>query len=100
VAKSVRASIKGWREYLRDPVAAHPAISKLNPALNPEWMHFTRQALGDRGFVTGDDHSGKDLGKMEASRWTTMHQQLLELKVIQRPFDPTTPYTLQFADAR
>lgn len=96
VAKFVRASIKGWREYLRDPNAAHTAISKLNPALNPEWMQFTWQALGDGAFVTGDDHSGKDLGKMEAARWTTMYQQLLDLKVIQRPFDPATAYTLQF----
>lgn len=100
VAKFVRASIKGWQEYLRDPDAAHTAISKLNPALNPDWMHFTWQALGNGGFVTGDDHSGKDLGKMEASRWTTMYQQLLDLKVIQRPFDPATAYTLQFAEAR
>jgi NitT/TauT family transport system substrate-binding protein len=100
VAKFVRASIKGWQEYLRDPGPAHTAISKLNPALNPDWMHFTWQALGNGGFVTGDDRSGKDLGKMEASRWTTMYQQLLDLKVIQRPFDPQTAYTLQFTIAR
>lgn len=100
VAKFVRASLRGWRDYLRDPNAAHTAISRLNPALNPEWMHFTWQALGDGGFVTGDDRSGKDLGKMEATRWTTMYQQLLDLKVIQRPFDPATAYTLKFSDAR
>jgi NitT/TauT family transport system substrate-binding protein len=96
VAKFVRASVRGWREYLNDPSAGNAAISKLNPALNPEWMHFTWQALGDGGFVTGDDHSGKELGKMEAARWTTMYQQLLDLKVIQKPFDPATAYTLQF----
>src|SRR6201987_2271654 len=100
VAKFVRASLRGWRDYLRDPSAAHTAISKQNPALNPEWMHFTWQSLEDGGFVTGDDHSGKDMGKMEAARWTTMYQQLLDLKVIQRPFDPATAYTLQFSGAR
>jgi NitT/TauT family transport system substrate-binding protein len=96
VAKFVRASVRGWREYMNDPAPAHAAISTVNPALNPEWMRFTWQSLGDGGFVTGDDHSGKELGKMSGERWTKMYQQLLDLKVIQRPFDPASAYTLQF----
>jgi len=36
---------------------------------------------------------------MEADRWTTMYNQLLELKVIEKPFDPTKAYTLQFTPA-
>jgi hypothetical protein len=59
-------------------------------------MQFTWQALRDGGFVAGDDRSGKQLGNMEAGRWTTMYNQLLELKVIEKPFDPATAYTLQF----
>ncbi len=96
VAKFVRASIKGWRDYLNDPTLGNAAVSKANPALNPQWMQFTWQALRDGGFVAGDDRSGKQLGNMEAGRWTTMYNQLLELKVIEKPFDPATAYTLQF----
>jgi NitT/TauT family transport system substrate-binding protein len=99
VAKFVRASVRGWRDYLNDPMAGNAAVSKVNPALNQEWMQFTWQALRDGGFVTGDDHSGKQLGKMEAERWTTMYDQLLELKVIEKPFDPATAYTLRFTEA-
>ena len=96
VAKFVRASIKGWRDYLNDPTLGNAAVSKANPALNPQWMQFTWQAMRDGGFVAGDDRSGKQLGNMEAERWTTMYNQLLELKVIEKPFDPATAYTLQF----
>jgi NitT/TauT family transport system substrate-binding protein len=96
VAKFVRASLQGWREYLNDPTAAHAAIAKLNPALNPEWMHFTWQALHEGHFVSGDDPSGAQLGQMNAERWATMYQQLFDLKVIDRAFDPSTAYTLQF----
>ena len=99
VARFVRASLKGWQDYLTDPAPADAAISKLNPALNPQWMQFTWQALRDGGFVTGDDHSSRQLGRMEADRWTTMYNQLLELKVIEKPFDPTKAYTLQFTQA-
>ena len=99
VAAFVRASVKGWRDYLNDPAPANAAISKVNPALNPEWMQFTWQALRDGGFVAGDDRSGRQLGRMEAERWTTMYNQLSELKVIAKPFDPAQAYTLQFANA-
>lgn len=96
VAKFVRASIKGWREYLNDPAAVHSEIAKLNPALNPEWMQFTWQQLRDGHFVAGDDPGGKQLGQMDPKRWSTMYEQLIDLKVIGKAFDPATAYTLQF----
>jgi len=100
VAKFVRASLKGWRDYLSDPTAAHATIAKLNPALNPEWMEFTWRALRDGHFVAGDDPSGAQLGQMVAARWNTMYDQLLDLKVIGKPFDPGTAYTLQFVGSK
>jgi hypothetical protein len=33
---------------------------------------------------------------MSPERWTTMYNQLPDLKVIDKPFDPATAYTLQF----
>jgi NitT/TauT family transport system substrate-binding protein len=96
VAKFVRASVRGWKEYLSDPAAAHAVIIKLNPALSPEWMQFSWQAMRDGHFVAGDDPSGAQLGQMDAQRWASMYQQLVDLKVIDKPFDPTTAYTLQF----
>ena len=98
VAKFVRASLKGWRDYLSDPAPANAVIAKLNPALNSEWMQFTWQALRDGHFVAGDAANGAQLGQMEAGRWATMYQQLLDLKVIGKPFDPATAYTLQFVE--
>jgi NitT/TauT family transport system substrate-binding protein len=100
VAKFVRASIKGWREYLKDPAPANQIIAKLNPALSPEWMKFSWQGLLDGHFVAGDDPTGSQLGQMTADRWTTMYQQLVDLKVIDKPFDPATAYTLQFVGSK
>jgi NitT/TauT family transport system substrate-binding protein len=96
VAKFVRASLKGWTEYLTDPAPANAMIAKLNPALNPEWMQFTWQQLRDGHFITGDDPTGAQLGQMDPKRWSTMYGQLVDLKVIDKPFDPATAYTLQF----
>jgi NitT/TauT family transport system substrate-binding protein len=98
VAKFVRASVRGWREYLNDPAAAHASIVKLNPALSPDWMQFTWQALRDGHFVTGDAPSVMQLGQMTQQRWDTMYEQLLELKVIEKAFDPSSAYTLRFVE--
>jgi NitT/TauT family transport system substrate-binding protein len=100
VAKFVRASLQGWRDYLNDPAAAHAMIAKLNPALNPQWMEFTWRALRDGHFVAGHDPSGAQLGQMNSDRWNTMYEQLLDLKVIARPFDPATAYTLRFVERK
>ncbi len=80
VAKFVRASLKGWREYLNDPSTANAMIAKLNPALNPEWMQFTWQQLHDGHFVTGDDPTGAQLGQFDPKRWATMYEQLVEFE--------------------
>jgi NitT/TauT family transport system substrate-binding protein len=96
VAKFVRASIRGWRDYLNDPSAAHAAVEKLNPALTPEWVQFSWQSLRDGHFVTDDDASGAQIGPMDGKRWATLYRQLLDLKVIEKQIDPATAYTLQF----
>jgi NitT/TauT family transport system substrate-binding protein len=100
VARFVRASLRGWRDYLLDPSAAHAAVAKLNPALSAEWMRFTWQELRDGRFVAGEDASGTHIGQMDAARWTTLYQQLRELGVIERDFDPATGYTLEFLQAK
>ena len=99
VARFVRASLKGWKDYLDDPAAAHATIARLNPALNPEWMQFTWRQLRDGHFVAGEDPSGAQLGQMDPKRWATMYEQLVDLKVIDKQFDPATAYTLQFLQA-
>ncbi len=96
VAKFVRASLRGWRDYLKNPDDINAAIAKLNPALSVPQMKFSYEALRDQHFIAGDDPSGAELGRFDPARWTSMYQQLLELKVISKPFDPSTAYTLQF----
>jgi NitT/TauT family transport system substrate-binding protein len=96
VGKFVRASLRGWRDYLKNPDDINAAIGKLNPAMSKAQMQFSYEALRDQHFITGDAPDGADLGKLDPARWTQMYQQLLALKVIQKPYDPAIAYTLQF----
>ena len=97
VAKFVRASVRGWQEYLRNPGPTNEYLLKLNPALNPAQEAYTAQALRDGGFITGGDPAGAQTGRMTAARWQTSYEQLKSLGILHGPIDPTTTYSLQFA---
>ncbi len=96
VAGFVRASIRGWRTYLDNPAPTNALLQRLNPALNPDQMNFTVQALRQGGFITGSATDGSQIGFMRAARWQQLADQLRQLAVIPRSVDPATAYTLQF----
>jgi NitT/TauT family transport system substrate-binding protein len=97
VAKFVRASIKGWQAYLRDPAATNAMLLKLNPALNPAQEAYTAQALRDGGFVAGNDPTSDQTGRMAAARWQANFEQLNALGILHGPVDMSTAYSLHFA---
>jgi NitT/TauT family transport system substrate-binding protein len=96
VQKFVRASIRGWQEYLRNPGPTNAHLLTLNPALNPAQEAYTAQALRDGGFVTGGDQSGSQVGRMTADRWQAGYDQLKSLGILHESFDPATAYALKF----
>jgi NitT/TauT family transport system substrate-binding protein len=96
VAKFVRASIRGWIEYLRNPGPTNAHLLELNPALNPAQEAYTAQALRDGGFVTGGDATGAQTGRMIDARWTAMYEQLKSLGILNGPVDPSETYSLKF----
>jgi NitT/TauT family transport system substrate-binding protein len=98
VAKFVRASIHGWRDYMQDPSLVDAELLKRNPAQQPEQMQFTWHALKDGHFVDGGDPAR--IGQMTSARWIEMYGQLSGLGLIPHPIDPATAYTLQFVPSK
>ncbi|HEX3473239.1 MAG TPA: ABC transporter substrate-binding protein [Silvibacterium sp.] len=96
VAKFVRASVRGWRDYMTDPAAANAMMLKLNPALSPDWMQYSYAALKKGSFITGDEGSGALVGQFDASRWQSMYAQLLDLHVLKKPIEVNSAFTTRF----
>jgi NitT/TauT family transport system substrate-binding protein len=96
VAKFVRASLRGWQDYIADPSEVNAALLKLNPALSADQMQFTAGALRDGHFIYPEGDPGK-AGAFDATRWQEMYRQLSELGLIKHPIDPSTAYTTQFS---
>jgi NitT/TauT family transport system substrate-binding protein len=98
VAKFIRASIRGWRDYMQDSSAVNATLLKLNPAQAPEQMQFTWQALKDGSFI--DAGNPANTGHMDPARWAAMYAQLSDLKLISHPIDPASAYALAYCNAQ
>jgi NitT/TauT family transport system substrate-binding protein len=96
VAKFVRASIRGWQEYLRDPGPTNALLMRLNPALNPAQEAYSAKALRDGGFIAGNAGTADETGQMGTARWQALYGQLKSLDIVSVSLDPTTAYSLKF----
>ena len=96
----VEASLRGWREYLDDPSAAHAEILKRNPEMTPELMRYSWQALKDGHYIEGFADQGEAVGQMTAARWQAQYDALKQVGVLQTAFDPKEAYTLEFCPKR
>lgn len=72
----------GWNEYLRASEAANAWMVKLNPAMDSETMNEAAEV--QKRYILPAKMPNKELGKMSAERWTTLIEQLSELKLIKK----------------
>jgi NitT/TauT family transport system substrate-binding protein len=72
----------GWSEYLRAPESANTLMVKLNPAMDNQTMKESADV--QKPFILGANTPNKELGKMSGERWTTLVNQLSDLKLIKK----------------
>ena len=80
VAKVVRASVRGWKQYLSDPQKTNELIDQLNPDMNPQALAYGVQQI-IRLCRSGGERS-PPLGSMTRQRWQTLIDQLVETKLV------------------
>jgi len=74
VQKMVRASIRGWREYLQSPGETNARIHALNEEMSEEILAFGARAIRPLCLPAGSDP--ESLGTMTLERWRELAQQL------------------------
>ena len=86
VRKFIRASIRGWHDFiLNDPSPAFALIARKNPKMNPEFMRFCYQSMQEQQLVTGSDSSGSNIGQLEDARMRLLESELIDLGLIESP---------------
>ncbi len=77
VSRFVKASLRGWKQYLQDPEETNRRIQQLNPALAPDVLAYGVETLRP---LTG----GAEMGSMTRERWSSLLEQLVDLEMIKK----------------
>ncbi|MBC7785087.1 MAG: ABC transporter substrate-binding protein [Burkholderiales bacterium] len=85
VKRIVAAVAKGWRTYLDNPAKTNEFMAKLNPSMDAQ----TYQASADaqKPLIETEQTKTGGLGLMTLDRWKALIDQLVDLKVIEKPID-------------
>ena len=97
VAKFVRASIKGWVDYLAgDPAPANRLLAAKRSDLSPEFMAYSIKAMNDYQLVSGDPARGEAAGQLTAARLQKQINLLQEVGVLDQPVAVSDVATFEF----
>ena len=69
VARFVRASLEGWRDYMKDPAAGNALIKADNPKMSDAQLAYAVDKLRERHLVDGGDAAKLGIGIMTEARW-------------------------------
>lgn len=85
VRRFVRATIRGWIDYLTgDPAPGNALIQSLRPDLPAEFFEFSIRSMKDYQLVLGDPTRGEKAGQLTRERIETQLKMLRELKILER----------------
>jgi len=79
----VLATREGWRDYIDHPQATNALLGKLNSALDAATLSAASDA--QKPLIETDDSQRDGLGTMQRARWQTLADELLDLKIIDKP---------------
>jgi NitT/TauT family transport system substrate-binding protein len=97
VERFVRASIRGWLDYLGgDPAPANRILRAKRSDLSPEFLAFSIQAMNENRFVTGDPAKGEAAGQLTEARLQKQISLLQEIGVLDRSIAVSDVATFQF----
>mgnify|MGYP003575127616 CR=1 FL=1 len=85
VKAMIDAVREGWQAYLTDPAKANEYMGRLNPTMDAQT--FKDSAVAQKPLIENTDTKRAGLGAMTLDRWQMLVQQLVELKVIDKPVE-------------
>ncbi|MEM0954752.1 MAG: ABC transporter substrate-binding protein [Pseudomonadota bacterium] len=85
VAAFIRASIKGWRDFMTgDPRPAFDLIMQSNPQQNLDLMQDTLAQMKRYSLTEGDIEAGEELGQYDLTRIGKVIAQLEDIGLLER----------------
>ena len=78
----VKASMEGWKSYLKNPAPANVLIKKDNPAMTDELLAYGLQKMKEMGIVDGGDAAKLGLGIITEARMKQTWDMMVQNKLV------------------
>jgi NitT/TauT family transport system substrate-binding protein len=98
VAAFVKASMQGWKDYLKgDPSAANALIKKDNPNMSDDRIAVGIQLMNQSGMVAGGDAATLGIGIVTDERMKKTYDMMVAMKLLDpSKVDLKKTYTTEF----
>lgn len=96
VARFVRASMEGWKSYLKDPAPANAIIKRDNPNMKDDQLAYGLEKIKQYRMITGGDATTQGIGVMTDARWRKTRDFMVEAGLLKADVDWKRAYTTQF----
>jgi NitT/TauT family transport system substrate-binding protein len=97
VGKFVRASVRGWVDYVTgDPAPANKLLAAKDDTMTAEFMAYSIKAMNDYQLVSGDPAKGESAGQLTPARLEKQIKLLQEVGVLDKPVAVEDVATFEF----
>ncbi len=94
VARFVKASLEGWRDYMKDPAPANALIKADNTKMTDGQIAFAIEKLKENKAIDGSDAAKLGIGIITADRY----KQIYDFLVAGELLDPKVDWHKAFDD--
>jgi NitT/TauT family transport system substrate-binding protein len=94
VARFVKASLEGWRDYLKNPGPGNALIKADNPKMTDDQLAYAVEKLKQSKALDGGDAASLGLGIITAARWKQTYDFMVDAGLL----DPKTEWQKAFTD--
>jgi NitT/TauT family transport system substrate-binding protein len=96
VARFVKATMEGWKSFMKDPSPAIPLIKHDNPQMTDGQIAYTVNAMRELQIVTGGDAARLGIGAMTDERWKQTADFMVSWGLLKPTTDWHQAYTTRF----
>jgi NitT/TauT family transport system substrate-binding protein len=89
VARFVKASLEGWRDYMKNPAPGNALIKADNPKMSDAQIAFALEKLNESKALTGGDAAASGVGIITTDRYKKIYDFLVAGGLL----DPKTDWT-------
>jgi NitT/TauT family transport system substrate-binding protein len=95
-ARFVRATMKGWAEYIKNPGPANALIKADNPKMTDEQLAYAVSELKRIKALDGGDAAKQGIGIITADRWKATYDFLVSAGLLKKEVDWRAGFTDRF----